>query len=142
VSANPVDPVLLLAIGVLDDACDGRGVHVDLTEGIARQPGPMVLLAPGLQAGQVSLNVTLTPRRRFGLAYADAVTLSAPYNDRTAEWVTALAFRIRGARGWDPRGWGQAAVSDVLGTVDGTAEDRDATAQIPELTTTTEDDDA
>lgn len=136
-TARPIDPVLLRALEQLDDACDARGVICELDEGIARQPGALVWLAPGVQQGEVALVVRLTPRRRAGVFASERVELRAPYSDRTAEWVRALALRIRAARSFDPRGWAHAAVADVLGTVDGSAEERDATAQMPELPQTT-----
>lgn len=113
------DPVLVAAFAVLDEACDTRSIIADISEAAVRGPDGV---------GVFGMEIKLSPI----VGNARPGVVRVPYNDRTGEFLRALAARVLAARSWNPGEWATQAVADVLGTQDAPAHEVAATAELPE----------
>lgn len=121
---EPVDRTLLAALAELDAVCDQRSIVADVGESVVPAADPGAARQGG---GELAIAITLSPM----VGTATPQTLRAPYNDRTAEWIRALAGRVLVARRWEPGEWARQAVADVLGTEDAPPQEVAATAELP-----------
>lgn len=118
-TAPMLDPDLLAGLEALDDACDARSIVVDVSEDV-------LPAQPGSTEGVLAVALHVRPK----VGTATPHVLRAPYNERTGEWLRALARRVLAARSWTPDEWARLAVADVLGTADAPADEVARTADV------------